>query len=85
MVDHGRRVFRRTPDLLELAWVGVDLPDPLHGRREIGDDGQGPIVEVVPDVDHGHGSVLRWGRVGCDEFVDTRDAAAPDLLEFVEK
>src|SRR6185295_13384660 len=58
VVDHGGRIGRRPPHLLQLTRVGVDLPDSLHRRGEVGGDGQGQVVEVLLDGGHGHGSVL---------------------------
>src|SRR5690606_31959115 len=45
-------------DLLELARVGVDLPDPLDGRRELRGDRQGEVVDVLADVGDRHGYSL---------------------------
>lgn len=83
---------RRTPDLLDLARVGVDLPDTFDRGGELGGDRQGEVVGVGGDVDHGHDELLDGIRCGSgivgdfrgEYVVDPRDATAPDLFDLVE-
>ena len=87
VVDEGGRIGRRTPHPLELARVGVHLPDAVGGRRELGSDGQRAGLEVVGDVGDGHGDQSFGVEVsgGCgEEVVHPGDAAAPERLQLGE-
>src|SRR5690606_15780565 len=62
MLLHGGGVGRRSPPALQLAGVGPQLPHPLHRSVELGDQGQGELVQVLLHTGDCH---LGSPRLGC--------------------
>ncbi len=79
-----------TPELLDLAGVGVRLPQSLARGGEVGDDGHGECVEILLDRGDGHGVFLLLDASGSlvgvgEQLVETVDARTPDLLVPLEQ